>query len=141
MTTPVSGSCRCGAVRYESAAEPVTCVTCSCTDCKVFYGGVMSAAVVLPRDAVKVTGDVTYFEVAGDSGQPVSRGFCPKCGTQMFGKPGIAPQLMAVTAGTLDDSSWFKPQMNVYAARAFPWIHVSDEVPSFEKMPDQIPEV
>ena len=141
MTKPITGGCRCGALRYRCAAEPVTAVTCSCDDCKVFYGGVISAALVLPRAAVEITGDVTYYEVEGGSGKLVSRGFCPTCGTQIFGLPGIAPQLMSVTVGTLDDSSGFKPEMNVYQSKAWPWLHLDEDVVSFPEMPDRIPEV
>ena len=141
MTTPITGGCRCGAVRFSCAADPITMVTCSCSDCQVFYGGVMSAAIVLPRQALEVAGDVTYYEVEGSSGKPVSRGFCPACGTQLFGKPGIAPQLVSVTAGTLDDSSSFRPQLNVFTSRARPWVTVAEDIPGFPEMPDQIPEI
>jgi hypothetical protein len=141
MTTPITGGCRCGALRYECPAEPVLSVACSCSDCKVFYGGVISAALVLPRDAVQITGAVTYYQVEGSSGRPVDRGFCPTCGTQVFGKPGVAPQLMSVTAGTLDDPSSFRPQMNVFAANAYDWVYLDSDIVSFPGMPDQIPEV
>lgn len=141
MTKSVTGGCRCGAVRYSCAAEPVMMVTCSCSDCQIFYGGVMSAAVVLPREALEVTGDVTYFKVEGSSGKPVSRGFCPTCGTPLIGNPGIAPQLTTVTAGTLDDSSDFRPQMSVFTSCARPWVKVDEDIPGFPGMPEQIPEI
>ncbi len=95
---------------------------------------------MLPREALKVTGEVTYYEVASGSGHPVDRGFCPTCGTPLFGKPGIAPHLISVTAGSLDDASGFQTNMCVYTSSAQPWAHFPEGVPSFEKMPDQIPE-
>lgn len=141
MTKPISGGCRCGAVRYSCPAEPIMTVTCSCSDCQIFYGGVMSAAVILPKEALEVTGNVTYFDVEGSSGKPVSRGFCPTCGTPLFGKPGIAPQLVSVTAGSLDDSSTFRPQMSVFTSGARTWVKVAEDIPGFARMPDQIPEI
>ncbi len=141
MPKPITGRCRCGAVSYSCAAEPITSVTCSCEDCKVFYGGAMSANLVLPRAAVEIRGQTTYFKVKGDSGQEVSRGFCQTCGTQMFGLPGIAPQLLAVTAGTLDDRKHFKPEMNVFQSNAWPWLHFDQDIVSFPEMPEMVPEV
>ena len=140
MPKIITGGCRCGAMRYEAAAEPLFTVNCFCNDCQKFYGGDKSSAVVFPRDAVEIAGEVTYFEVTGGSGQPVSRGFCPTCGTPLFGFPEIAGHLMSVTAGSLDDASWFRPAMNVYTCRAQPWAQMAEGIPSFEKLPDQIPE-
>ena len=141
MTKKTAGGCRCGAVRYECEAAPLFGVTCYCTDCQKFYGGEKSTALVLPREVLKVTGEVTYYEVTGGSGQPVDRGFCPTCGTPLIGKPGIAPHLITVTVGSLDDASRFQTAMCVYTSSAQPWAHIPEGVPRFEKMPDQIPEV
>ncbi len=140
MAEKITGSCRCGAVRYESEAAPLFGVTCYCTDCQKFYGGERGLGLVLPREALKVTGEVTYYEVAGGSGQPVGRGFCPTCGTHLTGKPGIAPHLISVTVGSLDDPSSFQTSMCVYTSSAQPWAHIPEGVPHFEKLPDQIPE-
>jgi len=141
MSSSTRGGCRCGAVRYECRAEPVGAVSCSCEDCKIFYGGVMAAAVILPRAAVTISGDPVYFEVVGGSGKSVARGFCANCGTQLFGKPDIAPQLMSVTAGSLDHHQDFKPQMHVYNGNAYPWLHLAEDITRFEAMPDRIPEI
>lgn len=141
MSDSITGGCRCGAIRYECQAEPVGTVSCSCEDCKIFYRGVMAAAVILPRAAVNISGDPVYFEVVGGSGMPVARGFCAKCGTQLFGKPDIAAQLMSVTAGSLDDHQDFKPQMHVYTGNAYPWLQLAEDITRFEAMPERIPEI
>ena len=141
MSKAITGGCHCGAIRYSCAAEPITSVSCSCDHCKVFYGGAISAALVLPRAAVEITGEPTYYDVVADSGQKVSRGFCATCGTQVFGKPGIAPDLMAVTAGSIDERSGFKPQMHVYQSKAWPWLHVEGDIVTFPEMPTEIPEI
>jgi hypothetical protein len=60
-------------------------------------------AAVVPRSAVKVTGEVRYFGVRGESGQILNRGFCPNRGSRLFGKPNFKPELMVIMAGTLDD--------------------------------------
>ena len=139
MPEKTTGGCHCGSVRYESNAAPLFGVTCYCSDCQKIYGGEKSLALVLPRESLKLTGEVTYYEVVAGSGQPVARGFCPTCGTPLIGKPDIAPHLISVTVGSLDDASDFKANMCVYTSRAHPWAHIPEGVPQFEEMPDRIP--
>jgi hypothetical protein len=91
MTTPLTGGCTCGAVRYECAAESVMAFNCHCRDCQRATGGAYVPAVVVPRNALRVTGEVRYFGVRGESGQILNRGFCPHCGSRLFGKPDFKP--------------------------------------------------
>jgi hypothetical protein len=56
---------------------------CHCRDCQRATGGAYVPAVVVPRGAVKVTGEVRYFGVRGESGQILNRGFCPNCGSRL----------------------------------------------------------
>ncbi|MDJ0948173.1 MAG: GFA family protein [Alphaproteobacteria bacterium] len=141
MSQTITGGCRCGAIRYETEAEPVMTLNCYCKDCQKASGTAGSAAFVVPREAVKVDGEPKFHAVVADSGQEVHRGFCPECGSPLFGKPDMAPALMAVCAGSLDDPGWFKPGVSVYTCRAHDWSRVPNDIPSFEKLPDQIPEV
>nr|WP_223265402.1 PEP-utilizing enzyme [Nostoc sp. 'Peltigera membranacea cyanobiont' 210A] len=42
-------------------------------------GSAFAAALLVLRDAVTIAGEVKYYEVIGDSGATVGRGFCPNC--------------------------------------------------------------
>ena len=108
------GGCMCGAVRYECAADPIFMGNCHCRDCQQSTGGAYTPAIGVPRVAVKITGDVRYFESKADSGSMAKRGFCPNCGSRLFSMPPFAPDLMVITAGSLDDPSIFKPGMDIY---------------------------
>ena len=76
------------------------------------------------------TGDVKYHDVTGDSGGIVSPGFCPNCGSQLFGKPSM-PEVMGITAGSLDDPSEFQPGRNFYTVSAQKWDYMNPELPKF----------
>src|SRR2546428_526017 len=65
MTAPLTGGCTCGAVRYECTAEPVMAFNCHCRDCQRATGGAYVPAVVVPRNALRVTGEVKDFGVRG----------------------------------------------------------------------------
>lgn len=137
MTQTLSGGCNCGAVRYEFAAEPLFAGQCQCRHCQKAGGGGHMSIIGAPRDALKITGKVKYFDYTADSGNTASHGFCPKCGSQLFGKSTGMPDTMGIKVGTLDDSSWFKPGMTIFTAKAQPWDLVDPALPSFPGMPEQ----
>ena len=137
MATKFTGGCLCGAVRYECAADPVMTGNCHCRDCQKSGGGAFAPALAVPAVALKITGTVKYYDKKGDSGQIVSRGFCPNCGARLFGKPKAMPEITVVLAGSLDDPSWFRPAMDLYTASAQPWDHMNPELPKFSRMPER----
>lgn len=93
------------------------------------------SALAVPKSALKIAGEVKYYEVKADSGNMVSRGFCPNCGARLFGKPQGAPDVAVIMAGSLDDPSWFRPAMDLYTASAQPWDYMRSDLPKFTKMP------
>jgi hypothetical protein len=134
MTTRFTGGCMCGAVRYECGADPIAMGNCHCRDCQRATGSAFAAAVLVPVSAVQVTGEVKYYEVTGDSGGAVYRGFCPNCGARLFGKA-ASPTLISIMAGSLDNPSWFSPQADIYTASAQPWDYMHPDLPKFPGLP------
>ena len=49
----IVGGCLCGAVRYESEAEPVLTAVCHCRDCQKQTSSAFSVLVVLPKDSLR----------------------------------------------------------------------------------------
>jgi hypothetical protein len=47
----------------------------------------------------------------------------------------MMPNVTMVLVGSLDDPSWFTPQMEIYTDRAQPWVALGGERPRFGKMP------
>jgi len=133
----IKGGCACGAVRYESSAEPVFTGTCHCRDCQRASGGASSSVLAVPEAALKLTGEVKYHTVKGESGKAMSRGFCPSCGSRLTGRGEAIPGLMMIAPASLDDPSWFKPAMDIYTTSAQPWDHMNPALPKFPKMPPQ----
>ncbi|MGH8645188.1 MAG: GFA family protein [Gammaproteobacteria bacterium] len=134
MTIHFTGGCACGTIRYEWSAEPVFAGNCHCRDCQRATGGTFAPLVFVPCSAGAITGDVKYRDIKGDSGQIVSRGFCPACGARLFLKAEMMPDLMGIMAGSLDDPSWFQPTMDIYTASAEPWDFMNPDLPKFPNM-------
>jgi len=136
VTTPFGGGCACGAIRYEGTAEPLVMLNCHCRDCQQSSGGPFSSFVVLPANAFKcVQGTLRFHASPSEMGGQTRRGFCAECGSPILGKPDAAPHIIALRAGSLDDPSRFKPQMDVWTSDAHPWTRLLPGLPAFAKYP------
>ena len=125
MATLSSGGCMCGAVRYDISAQPMMSANCYCRDCQRSTGSAFAPVLIVPKAAFKLTkGELKHFEVTGDSGGKVSRGFCANCGSPILSLLSGMPDVVAVKAGSLDDPSKFAPGANVYMSSAQPWAPV-----------------
>ncbi|MDO8434572.1 MAG: GFA family protein [Candidatus Binatus sp.] len=122
MAAQVTGGCACGAVRYESSADPVMAVNCYCRDCQRSTGGGYAPVLLVPKPAFKLTkGELKHHEVTGDSGNKVSRGFCANCGSSILTILEGMPTMLGIKAGSLDDTSQFKPTANIFTSSAPAW--------------------
>ena len=136
ITIPFSGGCACGAIRYESSAEPVMMLHCHCRDCQRASGGPFSAFVIVPTEAFKLLkGEPRFHASPSEMGGMTRRGFCADCGSPMVIRPDAVPQFVAIRSASLDDPGWFKPQMEVWTSDAHPWDQLYSALPRFEKYP------
>jgi hypothetical protein len=131
----INGGCACGAVRYECSADPMMAANCYCRDCQHSTGTALASVMLVPKAALKITGTLKQYAVKGDSGNEVSRGFCPNCGSPILSLIGAMPDFVALKAGSLDDTSQFKPMVQVYMKSAPAWAPVHEHLPKFDKQP------
>jgi len=132
----IVGGCLCGSVRYEADAEPVLTALCHCKHCQKQTSSAFSVLVALPKGSLQIEGlALAAFEDVGDSGQPVIRKFCPQCGSPIMTDITVTPDLEWLKAGTLDDPSWLRPQMNIWCTSAQLWVSMDDAIPAFEGNP------
>jgi hypothetical protein len=128
MQTPVTGHCLCGAVSYEIDAEPMMAIMCHCEDCQRGSGASYSVNAVFPLAALKVDeSKLKSFETIGEDTQMKrQRMFCPECGSPVITKLAEMPEMVVIKAGTLDDSSWYEPTMEIYCGSAQQYVHKED---------------
>lgn len=135
MTDPIIGGCACGAIRFECAAEPIIALHCQCRDCQRFSGTGHLSILIVPKAAVKLTGDPTFYETKADSGEVVGRGFCPDCGSPVLGRYSGFPDSVGLAAGCLDDPGRFVPSAVIYEESGHAWDVMDPALPAFPKMP------
>jgi hypothetical protein len=116
------GGCLCGAVRYVLKADPRAVAICHCTHCQRQSGSVFSFNVVIREADYEQSGKTMVYVDSGDSGQPVYRHFCGRCGSPILAKVAEAPGMVVVKAGTLESMEGLQPKTEVYTDHAMTWL-------------------
>lgn len=133
---PFTGGCACGAIRYETTAEPVLTLHCHCRDCQRSSGGPFASFAVIPKEAFRLLqGEPRFHATPSEAGGQTRRAFCPDCGSPLFGYPDAVPHLAAIRLGSLDDPGRVTPQMDVWTCDAHSWDRMDAALPKFEKYP------
>jgi hypothetical protein len=143
MTTKLSrpvlsltGGCPCEAVRFEVTAMPLLVYACHCTECQRWSGSAFSMSMPVAANSFAMTrGEPKPWRRIGASGVQSTYWFCGDCGGRAYGQRDARPDIIAVRAGTLDDTSWLRPVAHVYMRRAQPWEQMPDDTECFEIMP------
>ncbi len=130
-----TGGCLCGAVRFTVKGAPIRMAQCHCLDCQRASGtGHMSNAIFNAAD-VDVTGETASYASTADSGNTLTRHFCPTCGGCVFLFSQARPGMIVMAAGAFDDSRWFEPQIVLFTKRRPHWDLTTEGVPNFEAGP------
>jgi hypothetical protein len=131
----IEGGCACGKVRYSAEAEPIFAGLCHCKSCQKTTGTSYSVVVAIPEPTLTMTGEVKIYDSKGDSGQSTHSTFCPNCGSPVTGSADVMQGVVMIRAGTMDDSSWLKPTVEIYCDSKMPWVALGGDLQSFPKMP------
>jgi hypothetical protein len=132
--TDRTGRCLCGAVHYRISAEPIATRVCWCTDCQK-YAANGTVNTIVPSAALAVTGEMRAYESLADSGNRMTRRFCPQCGTQLFSNSSGRPNFTVVRTGTLDDPSSVRPSGNIWTDSAPTWACIDTALESCARQP------
>ena len=115
------GGCLCGAVSYRISGTEGMFIRCHCSDCRRISGGGHLPQLVVQRAAVTVQGPVQTYRWPSDSGNEVEVGFCPTCGCALYKATTMMPERMAITVGTLEDSTDLTDPRVVHAEGRMAW--------------------
>lgn len=99
MTIESTGGCRCGGVRWRTAAELRDVWYCHCEDCRRITGHHM-AATSAAADALNFDSDSTLSWYSAQPG--VHYGFCSACGATIFWRADDKPSVISICAGSID---------------------------------------
>jgi len=72
---------------------------------------------------------------SADSGNTVTRAFCPDCGAHLYLQVSTRPDLVGIRVGSLDDPSWFRPTAHIFTQSAQPWDYLDPSLPAYPAYP------
>ncbi|VAW53391.1 hypothetical protein MNBD_GAMMA05-340 [hydrothermal vent metagenome] len=134
-----TGHCLCGDIEYTVSSDPVRMGQCHCDDCQRSTGTGHASNAFFKKETVNIKGETSSYESKTDTGSIITRYFCPKCGSRLFGTSNVATNIISISAGTLNDSSWFKANAIVYGKRRPKWDIMAKDILSFKEMPPAAP--
>lgn len=73
-------------------------------------------------------GELKFFETKTASGHKKVCAFCPNCGVRIYN---ATETLMAIKAGTLEDSAALSPDAHYWTKRKQNWVSLPENVPCF----------
>lgn len=125
MAEKVTGGCLCGAVRFETDAEPIAALLCHCTDCQHVSGAAHYAAYITPLASLEIlAGDPAGYTVKSDQGRDNTRRFCQTCGSRVWAEIDRGAGIASVNGMALDDRSHFQPTANHRLVTAPAWCQI-----------------
>ena len=130
-----TGGCRCGAVRYTLSAEPFAVRLCWCRDCQYWSTGNAAVHMLVPRDAVRVDGELDGWDSMAESGNHMRRSFSRRCGTPMFSGARENAERMVIRVGTLDDATGIVPTTVIWTDSAPAWAPIDPALQAFPRQP------
>lgn len=131
----LEGGCYCGKVRYVAEGEPMMKAQCHCRECQYITGGSPNVFIAMPIAGFSYTKGEPKRFARSDIENPVTREFCPECGTHLATRPQGFPAVI-VKVGTLDDPTLYGgPMAAIYMCDKQAFHQVPPGVPSFDKLP------
>ena len=128
----MKGRCLCGELEWNASGSRSWQCFCHCDDCKRQCGAPVVAFIGVDIAGFKWTGSPkTYVSSPG-----VTRSFCGNCGTPMAFQAERYEGESHVYAAHLDDPETFEPTCHVHNSERFDWLHLSDELKTFEGSAD-----
>lgn len=117
----ITGSCHCGAIRYEAEADPARVALCHCTDCQKLSGAPWRASVRVEAADFRVTGEPKVYVKTADSGTRRGQAFCPECGSGLYAFTPADPRVYALRLGTVDQRADLPPHSQIWCDSAIRW--------------------
>ena len=132
----LTGHCYCGELKYEAGGQPVFKAQCHCRECQYVSGGGPNYFMLMPAAEFRFTAGEPASFTRSDLENPVTREFCPTCGTHIITRLPEREQIV-LKVGTLDDPAegYRGPVAAIYTVDIQPFHMVPEGMPAFEHLP------
>jgi len=135
-----TGGCSCGDLRYEVSDSPIAVYACHCTSCQTLTGSAFGVVAIVPARSFVLNGRARLIPRVLGSGLAVNRKVCAACGVWVCGGSRLdlrpTQDMVAIRAGTFDDTSWIRPTAHYWTKSAQPWITFPNDADLYETQPE-----
>ena len=121
----LTGSCGCGAVRFEIDEPLIGAAYCHCTRCQRRTGGASSASALFKPGSLRIVDGEDKIRAWEPEGG-FAKHFCGECGSALFGGPTV-DEITIVRMGVIDGDPGVRPIARQYVANAAPWEPIPDD--------------
>lgn len=133
---PITGGCRCSAVRYEISLDaPPLSYACHCRDCQTWSGSAFAIHAMVPDALFEMAGDACRFALDGAETMETRHIGCGSCLTRIANTNGAVPGMTILRVGTLDRSDEVVPAVHIWTKRKQPWLVIPEGTPTFDQTP------
>jgi hypothetical protein len=135
-SSPLTGSCGCGAVRFEIAEPLVAAAYCHCGRCQKRTGtATQASAKVVPGSVTVLEGEDRLRDWWPGG---LAKTFCGECGSHLFAREPESGEIVIVRMAAVDGDPVVRPAAHQFVAFAAPWEEIrEDGLPRFEeRIPD-----
>ncbi len=130
----IDGACLCGSIRYEAEIEPDRVRVCHCNQCQVNSASPYRSGVLVHRDDFRLlSGEPKFFVKTAESGQQRALGFCPECGTSIYGTGATDRTWLSLRVGTSRQRRELAPRAQLWAESRIPWAMDLTRMPGVPK--------
>lgn len=125
MTSPITGGCMCGAVRYQVNGKLRDIVACHCEQCRRSSGHFVAATACRRQhfQLLRDSGLQWYSAVPG-----YRRGFCRECGSSLFFEAS-GGERVSIAAGSLDTPQGLQLVAHIFTAEAGDYYRMDPHTP------------
>lgn len=123
--------CLCGKMLYRINRTPLEVAVRHCRNCPKQSGAAFSVNVVVKATQVDLSGQLATFSDQSNKSRDVRRRFGPACGSPIPSELGSSPGVVAIKAGTLDETNDLQPRAQVWTSSKQAWLHL-DGLQAFE---------
>lgn len=130
---PLTGSCGCGAVRFEISEPLVGAAYCHCTRCQKRTGtAAQASAMIVPGSLTISAGEDRLRDWTPPGG--LAKSFCGDCGSHLFGRDPDSGEVSVVRMAAIDGDPGVRPAAHQFVAYAATWEEVRDDgLPRFQE--------
>ena len=109
----LTGSCHCGAIRFEIKGEIYGFRHCHCHTCRKIHGTVFGSSALTASEGFTVTaGDPSLERYESSPGK--RRCFCKHCGSHVFAYYEDDPSFIVLRLWTLEDFPASRPMAHLW---------------------------